>query len=72
MLNDFINCTAFVHIKKPLTLWSTIRVNIIRETFIFYALFLMFVSHFFTGESFLVVVLDRLFFRLKESGHLSR
>ena len=31
------------------------------EMFIFYALFLMFASHFFTEKSFLVVVLDRLF-----------
>ena len=27
----------------------------------FYALFLMFASHFFAGESFLVVVLDKFF-----------
>ena len=30
--------------------------------FIFYALLLMFVSHFFAGQRFLVVILDRLFF----------
>ena len=38
--------------------------------FIFYALFLMFVSYFFAGTSFLVVVLDRLFFiwETKKSG----
>ena len=45
---DFINCPAFVDIKQTLH-YKVARVNIIRETFIFYELFLMFVLHFFTG-----------------------
>ena len=43
ILYDFINCPAFVEIKKTLHYKLAInRVNIIRETFVFYALFLMF------------------------------
>ena len=38
ILYDFINCLAFVVIKQNFTLKSSNRVNIIRETFILYAL----------------------------------
>ena len=44
ILYDFINCPAFVDIKQTYKLVLYIRVNIIRETFIFYTLFFMFFS----------------------------
>ena len=50
ILYDFINCPAFVDIKPTLCYeLASNRVNKIKETFIFYALFLMFFSHSFTG-----------------------
>ena len=41
IIYDFINCPAFVDIKQT-ALWISNRVNIIRETFVFYALLLVF------------------------------
>ena len=55
------DCPAFVDIKQT-ALESRNIVNIIRETFIFYAFFLMFVSYFFARLCFTMVVLDGLFF----------
>ena len=52
ILYDFKNCPASVDIKQTLNfaLYSrNSRVNIISETFIFYALFFMFVLQFFAG-----------------------
>ena len=64
LLHNFIwfrNCPAYADIKQTTEHWRGNRVNIHRETFIFYTCFLMFVFCFFSGQSFLVVVLDRFF-----------
>ena len=48
ILNDFINCPAFVDIKLCIKEQQQSKHKQI-ETFIFYALFLMFASYFFAG-----------------------
>ena len=67
------DCPAFVDIKQT-ALESRNIVNIIRETFIFYAFFLMFVSYSFAGLCFAMIILDGLFFHLgdKKSGRWLR
>ena len=55
------DCPAFVDIKQTALQCRNI-VNIIRETFIFYAFFLMFFSYFFAGLCFAMIILDGLFF----------
>ena len=49
MLNDFINCPAFLDIKQTLHYKVAIELifNLIKSEYLFYALFLMFVFHFF-------------------------
>ena len=71
IFHDFNNCTVFMDIRhlrhltcRHFALSSSNRVNVIRETFIFYALLccLMFVSHFSAGQSFALLVFDSFFF----------
>ena len=67
ILYDFINCLAFVVIKQNFALKSSNRVNIIRETFILYALldkvyqWLFQTGFFHLGDKkkWLLVALDR-------------
>ena len=74
ILYNFINCPAFVDIKPTLCYeLASNRVNKIKETFIFYALFLMFFFTFLHWIKFCSCCFRRVFFHLgvKKSGRWS-
>ena len=57
----FCKLFSFCRHQTNFALQSSNRVNIMREMCIFYALFLIFVLHFFAAQRFLVVVLEGYF-----------